>query len=457
MNSIAQHALVEQEPASPHTPSMDLLPLTRTSSRRWPLWLAPLALLAGGGGYGLYTYLESGDEEQVQYRTEALRRQDVVKQVTATGTLSPRVKVDVGSQVSGRIQELLVDFNSVVKKGQVIARLDSRLYKMEVASAKANLSAARANLSKARTAAQVARAQYQRDKGLAAKKLVAAADLETRLAAYRSATAQVNAALASVSQANAALTKSRVNLAYTTVVAPIDGVVVSRSVDVGQTVAASLSAPTLFTIAGDLRKMEVHTSVAEADVGQLREGMEVRFTVDAFPREQFKGVVRQVRYEAQTVQNVVTYDAVVSVENRRLKLRPGMTANASFIVAERKNALAIPSLALRFKPMTAKTATTAKTAKTVKTARTAKTGEDRPRGKTRKRAVWVLRQGAPVKVIVQTGISNGTVTELVKGDLEPGDQLVVSASSGTGKQPRAAGGGAGNKASRSGTARGRLF
>ena len=453
MNSIAQHAFEEQEPAMDQaSPSADLMSLDRPRKRRWPLWLA-LLVLAAGGGTGLYEYLGPASEQPVQYRTEVVRKQDVVKQVTATGTVSPLVKVNVGSQVSGRIQELLADYNSVVKKGQVIARLDSRLFKMEVASARANLTAARANLTKARTAAQVARAQYQRDKGLAAQKLVATAELETRLAAYRSAAAQVNSAQASVAQASAAVTKAGVNLAYTTVVAPIDGVVVSRSVDVGQTVAASLSAPTLFIIAGDMRKMEVHTSVAEADVGQLKAGMKVRFTVDAFPKNQFEGVVRQVRYEAETVQNVVTYDAVVSVDNRRLKLRPGMTANVSFVVAEQKDVLAVPSAALRFTPPGARAASTPPTgpAKAALKKRAARSGNkegQKRQGAARLRSVWVLRQGAPVKVAVRTGISDGSVT-VVQGDLKPGEQLVLGvkaaasqnqANSGEAKAGGAAGG-----------------
>jgi HlyD family secretion protein len=385
-------------------------------------WL--VLALVGAGGVAAYFTLRDGNERPVQYKTERLRRGRLEKVVTATGTVSPLVTVTVGSQVSGRIQEIFVDYNSKVRKGQVVARIDPRLFRTEVDKAQANLTAARANLKKAEAAVREAKVQYERDRDLAKQKVVAPAEVETRLATFQSAKAQVAACKAAVEQAKAALSQARANLAYTTIVSPIDGVIVSRSVDVGQTVAAAMQAPTLFTIAEDLRKMEVHTSVAESDVGQLHEGMPVRFTVDAYPDERFHGVVKQVRYEAQTVQNVVTYDAVVSVDNAELKLRPGMTANASFIVAVREGVLKVPTAALRFRPsVLGRSAPARGGASPLPSARKG----HRPR---HTRRVWVLRRGKPVPAMVRTGLSDGSHSEVLGGELRPGDVVIVGVEEG---------------------------
>ena len=412
-----------------------------------------LALI--GGGVAAYLYWTGAEVEPVTYRTEAPSRGPVVKQVSATGTLSPLVTVNVGSQVSGRLKEILVDYNSVVKKGQVIARLDDRSLRASLSKARANVTAALANLVKARAAAQEAKLQYERDRGLAAQKVVAPAEVQSRLATYQSAKAQVTAARASLSQAQASLSEAKINVAYATIVSPIDGVVVARSVDVGQTVSASLQAPTLFLIAEDLRKMEVHTSVAESDVGLLAEGMKVRFSVDAFANRRFDGLVKQVRDEAQTVQNVVTYDAVVSVDNAQLKLRPGMTANVTFIVAERDDALRVPAATLRYKPAGVATRE-----------RTRATSSSRPRSKSKfksksksrrrqQRTVWVLRDGAPKPLQIKVGLSDGTFVEVLDGQLAATDRLITAAldSAVAAAPPQ---GGAKGKAPRRG-GRGRIF
>jgi HlyD family secretion protein len=292
----------------------------------------------------------------------------------------------------------------------VVARIDPRLYKTDVDKARANLTAAWANMKMAEATVREAKLQYERDRDLARKKVVAPAEVETRMATYQSAQAQVAARRASVEQAKAALSQARANLAYTTIVSPINGVVVSRSVDVGQTVAASLQAPTLFTIAEDLRKMEVHTSVAESDVGQLREAQVVRFTVDAYPNEEFSGVVKQVRFEATTVQNVVTYDAVISVNNANLKLRPGMTANVTFVVATRDDVLRVPTAALRFKlPGDAFATRRALVNRRVRS----------------ERLLWALRNGKPQSVKIRTGLSDGKYSEVVEGKLRPGEVVIV--------------------------------
>ena len=322
--------------------------MTRPSKRSVIWIIAGLAVVAGGiWGYRAYT---SRGDGKVAYQTASVTRGDLASQVTASGTLSPLVTVQVGSQVSGRIQALYADFNSHVEKGKVIAKIDPQLIESDVAKARANVAASRASVMRAQSDLMQARRNNERTSALASKKLVAQADADTTQSAFESAEAGVEAAKATLAQARAALTQSETNMAYTTIVSPISGIVIARSVDVGQTVAASLQAPTLFTIAEDLAKMEVHTSVAESDVGRLAQGMEVEFTVDAYPSDKFGGLVKEVRYSPQTLQNVVTYDAVISVDNRELKLRPGMTADVTFLVEKREAALQVPNAALRFRP-----------------------------------------------------------------------------------------------------------
>ncbi len=313
------------------------------------LWaVALLAILIGG--FFIYRIATSQKKNELRFETAKVERGPVIAKVTATGILSALVTVQVGSQVSGRIKDLLVDFNSPVTKGQVIARIDPQLFQAALEQARANYVAAQGDLNKAKAQAVDADRQFQRNKSLAERKLIAQADLDTAQANADAAKAQVDSSVGKLEQAKASLYQADVNLAYTTIIAPINGVVISRSVDVGQTVAASLQTPTLFTIAEDLRKMQVDTSVAEADVGKIQDGMTATFTVDAYPNEPFTGTVRQVRNAAQIVQNVVTYDAVIDVANPDLKLRPGMTANATFVYAEKEDVFRTPNASLRFHP-----------------------------------------------------------------------------------------------------------
>src|SRR5512133_3066104 len=301
-------------------------------------------------GAALWGWRATHRPAAITYETQPADRGAVVAKVTATGTLSALVTVQVGSQVSGRLAQVLVDFNSPVKKGQLIARIDPQLFDAAVEQARANLVAANGNLAKSRAQAVDADRQAKRSASLAEQKLVAQADADTAASNADAARAQVAATEGSVSQARAALHQAEVNLAYTKIVSPTDGVVISRNVDVGQTVAASLQAPTIFVIAEDLARMQVDTNVAESDVGKLQSGMDATFTVDAYPGERFRGTVRQIRNAPQTVQNVVTYDAVIDVRNPDLKLRPGMTANVSFVWAQRQDVLRVPNAALRFRP-----------------------------------------------------------------------------------------------------------
>src|SRR5256885_3730326 len=323
-----------------------------------------LIVAAVGAGAGAY-YIRRGAPE-MQVLTSPITRGDVIDTVGATGTLQAVTTVQVGSQVSGNIQWLGADFNSIVKKGQVIARLDPSLFDAQLQQARANLNQTRANLTKAqsdleRSKVQLTDAQqkYTRAKELAAKSLLPQSDLDatkpavdTAQAMLASAQATVTQAQAAVSQSQASVNQSQVNLDHTIINAPIDGIVTQRSVDVGQTVAASMQAPTLFILAADLTKMQVNANIDEADVGRIRPAQHVTFRVDAYPTETFEGTVSQIRLQPVVVQNVTTYGTVIDVPNAQLKLKPGMTANVKIEIAKRSDALRIPNAALRFRPTT---------------------------------------------------------------------------------------------------------
>jgi HlyD family secretion protein len=315
-----------------------------------------------------------------------------------------------------------------VRKGERIAKIDPALFQATVEQARANLVAAQGNLAKARAQATDAQKQSDRAKALVERKLIAQADYDTAVANAEAARATVEASAGSVEQAKAALHQAQVNLAYTDIVSPTSGVVISRNVDVGQTVAASLQAPILFVIAEDLAKMQVDTSVAEADVGRLRAGMAASFTVDAYPSEVFRGAVRQIRNAPQTVQNVVTYDAVIDVDNAELKLKPGMTANVTFVYAEKEDVLRIPNAALRFRPSPDLLAA-AGTGAGSGNAGAARGAKAPARGaETRdQRTIWILRDGKPSGVRIRTGISDGSLTEVTEGEVQPGDPVITDA------------------------------
>ena len=313
--------------------------------RRHYLWilLLPVALAAG-------FFILRGRGEATQFTTGTVDRGDVVEVVGATGTLEAVTTVQVGSQVSGTIESLYADFNSTVKKGQVIARLDPSILQARLGQADANVLAARANVDRSRASVEDMRQKFERAKELAAQRLIAETELETAKANYDGAVAQLKASQAAESQAVANLNQAKVDLSHTVIDTPIDGVVISRNVDVGQTVAASFQAPVLFVIANDLARMRVNAAVDEADVGRVREGQEVVFHVDAFPEREFEGIVEQVRLNPTTVSNVVSYNTIVAVDNRDLLLRPGMTATVSIVVRKAENALRLPAAALRFRP-----------------------------------------------------------------------------------------------------------
>lgn len=400
-------------------------------SKRSKIAVAAALALVIAGGVAWRWGRGSGAKSEYRLETARLERGRIVAKVTATGTVSALVTVQVGSQVSGRVAELRADFNSQVKKGDLIAKIDPPLFQAAVEQARANLQAANGNLARARAQALDAQRQADRARALAEKRLIAQADLDTAQSNAEALAAQVQAAEGSVAQARAALHQAEVNLGYTDIRSPISGVVISRSVDVGQTVAASLQAPTIFTIAEDLKKMQVDTSVAEADVGRLEAGMPAVFTVDAFPSQVFKGQVRQIRNAPQTVQNVVTYDAVIDVENPELKLRPGMTANVTFIYAEKDDVLRVPNAALRFKPPPALLGEGAGRPGGNAAARAdGRPSGARPEGgrgleTPDRRTVWVVKDGKPSPVRIRTGISDGSATEVLEGELQAGGEVIT--------------------------------
>jgi HlyD family secretion protein len=385
-------------------------------TRRTVLWVVTLIVVAGLAVLGYSRRARAVPE--IHYETVNADRGSIVAKVTATGNLSALLTVQVGSQVSGRLQQILVDYNSPVKKGQPIAKLDPLLFEAAAQQSRANYLTAQSNLKKAQAQAVDAQLKYQRAKQLLEAKVIAQSDLDTAQSNYEVAQAQVDAAQSDLEAAGAFMNQSQVNLGYTTIVSPIDGMVISRNVDVGQTVAASLQAPTLFVIAQDLRKMQVDTSVGEADVGKLTAGMSASFTVDAYSGQVFKGILRQIRNSPQTVQNVVTYDAVINVDNPSLLLKPGMTANVVFTAAEKDNVVRLRNTALRFQP----------DAQLLRQIGVAEPVQSTSAADPNHKTVWILRNGKPAPISVSVGISDGSLTELREGDVKPGDALIADMS-----------------------------
>jgi HlyD family secretion protein len=312
------------------------------------LWVA-LLLLAAVLGLGAWWFSRNGDDAP-KYRFAKVERGPLTAAVASTGTLNPVTSVQVGTQVSGQIKELFVDFNSPVKQGQLIARIDPETFQFRVRQAEADLEAGRSSLNRARVALAIAQRDLERTKELVARNFVSSAELDRAQSTYDLAAAEVRTAQAVVQQRDAQVATSRIDLGRTEIRAPVDGVVIKRSVDVGQTVAASLQAPELFIIAKDLRDMQVDTSIDEADVGRIRIAQRATFTVDAFPGRTFNGEVKSVRKAPQNVQNVVTYIAIISANNERGELLPGMTANVRIVTDTRESVLKAPNGALRFRP-----------------------------------------------------------------------------------------------------------
>ncbi len=396
-------------------------------------WAVAVVLLASLGGAAWWHFTRE-NETAPEYQSAEVARGDLTQAVTATGTLNPVVNIQVGSQVSGIIKNLYADFNSPVKAGQIVAELDPATFKATVAQAEGDLANSKANL-------ELTEIQAKRATELFKNKLISESEFDT-------ANASLHQAQAMVQIKQASLENAKVTLSRATIYSPVDGVVISRNVDVGQTVAASLSAPVLFQIANDLAKMQIDANVSEADVGSILEGQSVNFTVDAFPYRTFHGRIVQVRNAPTTVQNVVTYDAVIGVNNADLKLKPGMTANVSVIIADRTNTLTIPNAALRFRLPEAKAGNggTNAAARAARNNGGGPPGGPRPRGEKNQRTVYVLpaetgnksddHAAKPKPVQVKIGITDGILTEVVEG-LNEGDRVVTGTAQPTtgGAQP----------------------
>ena len=362
-----------------------------------------------------YAYRPHRADPDDVYVTENIDRGPIQSTVTATGIVNPVNIVQVGTYVSGPIQGLDVDFNSPVTRDQRVAKIDPAPFQMKVREAEANVRNARAHVEKDRADRQLKKITLERNGTLLAKNLIAHSDLDTAKSDYDQAVAQMELDQAALEQAEASLDEARVNLAYTDIRSPVDGVVVSRNVNVGQTVAATFQTPTLFLIAEDLTKMQVDANVSESDVGSVKVDQAASFTVDAYPGKDFQGTVVQIRKAPITVQNVVTYDVVIGVDNPDLALLPGMTATVTITTAKRDTALRLPIRALSFKPR-------------------GKPAVDPEAAPARQgpQTVWVVKNGgAAQEVRVKTGIQNDRYAELVSGDLHAGDQVAVALRSGT--------------------------
>jgi len=388
-----------------------------------------LILVALGGGAAWWFGFHNA-EAQTKYRTAKVERGDLRVSVAATGTVQPFLLVQVGTQVTGTIQKLMVDFNSKVKANEVVAQIDPSPFQAKVDQDKANVAKAQADVIRVKAQLTQADKELVRARELQKKELISGSDLDTAVANFDSLSAQVKVAEASVVQAQAVLESSMVNLRYTTIISPIDGIVISRNVDVGQTVAASLSAPTIYVIADSMKKMQIQASVAEADIGRIKEQMDVTFTVDAYRNDRFRGKVSQIRLSATTVQNVVTYTVMIDADNPGGKLLPGMTANVSFEIAQFQDILKIPNAALRFTPPDVAAAAAAKPepVPAAPSAPATPAGPNPPRGERRRdqqSRVYIAGPTGPVAVLVTADATDGTWTQLVKGELTEGQELLT--------------------------------
>ncbi len=404
----------EQRPES--KPPLTLVPAqapTRGRSRTGRLVGGLLALVVIAAVGAAWWLTSAGGN--IRYTTAPVTRGSVTRAVVATGIVNPVLTIIVGSYVSGVIQDVTCDYNTKVTKGQVCAKIDPRPYQTVVDQNKANLAVAAAQLEKDKANLGYAQVNYQRNERLATSNAVSKDVLDSARSALTQAQAQIGVDEATIKQREAQLEAAQVNLGYTDIVSPVDGTVVARNVTIGQTVAASFQTPTLFLIATDLTKMEVDTNVSESDIGGIKDGQKATFTVDAYPNRIFQGTVTQVRQSPQNIQNVVTYDVVVSVDNDDLALKPGMTAASRIVAAERKDVLRVPSQALRYLPGGLK----ARPAATPAGGQAGDVGGNQS-------AVYVLRDDRPVRVPVTVGLDDDSHAEIAKGDLQAGERVIIT-------------------------------
>jgi HlyD family secretion protein len=404
-----------------------------------------------------FTSFNSSKSSSIKYKTEAVDKGDIQDIVVTTGILNPVTLVDVGSQVSGTIENTYVDFNSEVKAGQVIAKIDPSSFLTKVHQSEANYKSAIASLKKAKVTAENLKNKYERSLELFNKNLISYEEKENSDAQYLSSEADLQSAEAKLAQAKSQLESSQVDLAHTIIKSPIDGIVINKNVNVGQTIAASLQAPVLFQIANDLSEMQVECSVDEADIGKVKENQKVTFTVDAYPEESFTGTVKQIRYSPEIIQNVVTYTTIVEVENQDMKLRPGMTATVSVVVDEATNSLRVPNSALRFTPQlstdetkiifgdirderqTGNIQTFQADEQDKKNQRSQLEGQVaditnsdvKDTSKTSISRIWIINENGKLKPIsIKTGVADSSHTEVSGGGLQEGQKVITGLASG---------------------------
>lgn len=347
----------------------------------------------------LLIIIKSGNKTK-QYETQPIERHTITQVVEASGTINPVNIVSVGSTVSGPISKIYVDYNSMVKKGQLLAEIDPRLSKQTVEQNRAAIASAQANLRDMQANAEMSRKTLRRYQNLYKRNFVPKSELDQAINDYKSDMAKISSARADIAKAQAQCRGAELSLSYTKIVAPVDGMIISREIDVGQAVAASFQAPELFTIAQDLQKMQIEVNVSEADIGKVKEGQDVEYTLDGYPDTTFKGKVTQVRISPTTVSNVVTYSVIVGVDNKDLKLKPGMTANVSIITAKHENVLCVPNFALKFTP--------------------------NPEGpKYEKQGIWVLIKHHLERIEIATGLSDDSYTEVISPYIKEGDTVIV--------------------------------
>ena len=404
------------------------------TGRRWRRWVA-IVLIAAIAAAATWYFLK-GDQESAatQYKTEQVRRGDLTVIVTATGTLKPTNSVDVGSELSGIVKTVEADYNSRVKVGQVLARLDISKLEATITQSRASLESAQAKVLQAEATVTETRAklaQLRNAREISQGRLSSQAEVDAAEAAYARARADVASTAAAVSQARAVLEANQTDLAKAVIRSPINGIVLTRSVEPGQTVAAAFQAPVLFTLAEDLTRMDLHVNVDEADIGKIREGQKATFTVAAYPNRTFTAQITQARYGSSTTSGVVTYETILKVANPDLSLRPGMTATADITVRELKDALLVPGAALRFTPpVQEETKSSSGLVASLLPRPPRQTKQTENVGAGKKQRVWILNDNRPIAVSVTTGSTSGSLTEITAGDLAAGMPVIVDTMTG---------------------------
>ena len=346
-------------------------------------------------------YIISKKGNKIEYIKEPIKERTITQIVEATGTVQPVNTVDIGAQVSGMINEIYVDYNSHVEKGQLLAQIDTSLFQAQLQQSQANINNAKATLAQNQAILDYDTKTYNRYKNLYARNLISKNDLDAAESAYKTDIAKVSASKAQIMQAQANYDTASANMRYTKIVSPVNGIVISKEVEVGQTVAASFQTPTLFTVAEDLTNMKIETSVSEADIGKVQEGQEVEYTLDGYPDSIFSGTVSQVRLSPTTESNVVTYTVIISVNNDENKLMPGMTANVSIITSREENVLTVPNNALKF---------------------TLANNKERYEEK----GIWIDKKGKPQRINIQTGASDDAYTQIISDEIKEGDYVYIS-------------------------------